>query len=325
MEKPYIVFLTEYEHGLGSLEPVYKIFEKDADVDATLISCRQPLNLERETRGLCGENFKLGPILVDRKPDVLVLFRNWWGPENDVGRMARSLNIPVVMIDHGMIMVVGPIRQAYRSSIFPATVGCLWSQLHLNMFRRVNSNDKLVVTGNPLYDQMIDYASPEIDVPDEFALLLTQRAQQGILGKSAEALNKIIPVVVKTHPTDDHKPYYRERFRVFDDYQAMLPLLYKAKIVIACLSSAWIPALFWEKPIFIHHDYSYYDENDLKFNEFKSNYSHIFNFKQDNVWNNDVIDNAIRPNKKHFEIFGHIPDGKNAERVAGVINDYIER
>ena len=274
---------------------------------------------EKSTDGLGGTGFSLGPIGVNRKPDVLVVFRNWWGPENKAGIKARKLGIPVVMIDHGMLMVGVPIRHSYRSSIYPSNVGCLWSHLHLEMFRRLNKNDDFVVTGNPLYDQMIGYVPPEIDVPDEFALLLTGRSQTKFLRPSAEALNKIMPVVAKVHPVDTERDYYVKRYQTFDDYRTLLPLLCRAKIIIASLSSGWIPALFWEKPIFIHG----FEEEDLRFNEFVDNYSHIFNFKQAAAWSDDIIENAIRPTKEDFELFGHTLDGKNAERVANVIKGYI--
>jgi len=314
MLKPYIVFFTELENGRNTFISVYKIFEKDVNIDTTLIWWN------KEQQGLLGEDFKLGPIRVNRKPDVLVLFRNWWGPERKAGEAATNQKIPVVMFDHGALMIRVTGMQAYRKSIYPAIVGCLWSQLHLDLFRRLNENDKFVVTGNPLHDQIIDYVPPEIEVPDEFVLLLTKRGQREFLNPSAEELNKIIPVVAKTHPVDDKKAYYKKRYLTYDEHWTLLPLLYKAKLIIANVSSAWIPALFWQKPIFIHS----FDEGWFHFNEFKSKYSHIFNFKQDDVWNNEVIDKAIKPNKKHFEIFGHIPDGKNSIRVTEVIKSYVK-
>jgi len=313
--KPYIVFFTEREHGRDTFIPVYKIFKKDVNIDTTLIWWGQ------ERKGLLGEDFKLGPIKVNRKPDVLIVFRSWWGQEGKAAHFAARQDIPVVMIDHGATFVFND-RQKYKKSIYPASVNCLWGQHDLDLWRRWGNKDKLVVTGNPLYDQIIEYTPPKINLPDEFALLLpsSSNVQQRFLIPSAEKLNKIIPVVVKTHPLEKEKDYYKQRYLTYDKSWTLLPLLYKAKLIITHSTSAVIPGLFWQKPIFMHS----YDESWYYFSEFKDKYFHIFNFKQDDVWNSEVISKAIKPDKKHFEIFGHIADGKNSVRVAEVIKSYVK-
>jgi len=315
MSKPYIVFFTGLEHGRNTFIPVYEIFKKDMNIDTTLIWWN------KERKGLFGEDFELGCIKVSRKPDVVVSFSGWWDKEVVVGKAAAKQGIPVVMIDHGATFVFSS-RHKYKKSIYPASVNCLWGQHDLNVWRRWNKKDKLIVTGNPLHDQVIDYTPPEIDLPDEFALLLppSTEMQRRFLNPSAEKLNKIIPVVAKTHPIDKNKDYYKQRYLTYDEHWMLLPLLYRAKLIIANVSSSWMPAMLWQKPIFIHS----FDESGFCFNEFKDQYPHIFNYKQDDVWNSGVIDRAIKSNKEHFKIFGHIPDGKNSIRVAEVIKSHVE-
>jgi len=313
MPKPYIVFFVPPGHGVDLVMSMYALFKKEANIDTTLIQW------DNKRKGLSGEGFKLGTIKVNRKPNVLVVIRSWWPPESGVAGSARDQKIPVVMINHGAMCVFNQ-TQKYKRSIYPAIVNCLWGQHDLSLWRRWNKKDTFIVTGNPLHDQIIDYTPSEIKVPDEFALLLTPRMQRKFLNPSAEKLNKIIPVVAKTHPIDDEKAYYKKRYLTYDASWTLLPLMYKAKLIIADVSSAWIPALFWQKPIFIHS----FDEKYFHFSEFKDKYPHVFNFKQDDVWNSEIIDKAIKPDKKHFEIFGHLPDGKNSLRVAKVIKSYVK-
>jgi len=318
--RPYVVFFTVFEHGRDTLMPVYEIFQKDADGDATLIWANREKRKDRERRGLLGGDYRMNIVDVDRRPTVVVIFVGWWGKEYTVGAVAAKRKIPVVMVNHGAMFVYNS-TQGYKKSIWPASVNCLWGQCDLDLWRgRWNKKDRFIVTGNPLHDQIIDYIPPEIEVPDEFALLLTPPSQRKFLMPSAEKLNKIIPVVAKIHHGGLEKDYCKQRYPTYDEPWMLLPLLYKAKLILANLSSSWIPALFWQKPIFVHS----FDEETVRFSEFKDRHSHIFNFKQDDVWNSRIIDGAIRPDKKHFELFGHVPDGNNAARVVEVIRSYVK-
>ena len=326
MTKPYIVFITASEHGLGSLVPVFEIFENNTDTDTTLYL------RDKNIRGLGGTDFSIDPIKVNRKPNALMTFEHWFGLERLVGNNARSRDIPVVMFDHGMPFCFKDFGYTYRKTIQPATVGCLWSKFHMDIMCRLNGKDNFVVTGNPQYDQMVGYVPPEMDVPSEFALLLTDRWHRDCqhLNPSAEALSEIMPVVVKRHPRDVEgfgveetisvKKYYTERYQTYTDYETLLPLIYKAKIIISNMSSALVPAMLWRKPIFILD----FEDSGYKFNDFRDKYCDVFNFKQDAVWNDEIIRNAKILTAEDAELFGHKLDGKNAERVAKVIMDYAK-
>ena len=91
-------------------------------------------------------------------------------------------------------------------------------------------------------------------------------------------------------------------------------------MIITNVTSALIPAIYWEKPIFIHS----YETGGYYFNDFKKKYPHVFNFKQDAIWNQEIIESAIKPKKEHFEIFGHKADGQSAKRVVEVIKSYVK-
>ena len=325
--KPYIVFVTFDNYALKTMKPVHDIFERDPMTDSTCLlaannigSLWQDPHVKKEVRyGLQGKKFGLGPIQLERKPDVLVGFRLWWGPDYMVAVSARRENIPMVMINHGAMFIRND-AQKYKHNLAGAKVNCLWGKFDKDLWKYWNSRDDMfVVTGNPLHDNLTNYECPYIDVPDDFALLLTPRDRRKFINPSVEALSKIMPIVAKTHPIDFEKDYYKQRYQTFDDPNTLLPLMYKAKIILANTSSAFIPALFWQKPIFVHT----FGSKGYYFEEFKEKTKHIFNFKQDAIWNEDIVGNAIKPTLEDFKLFGHIPDGKNSQRVAEVIKKYV--
>ena len=160
---PYIVFYASFEHALGMFEPVFEIFRQDSGFNATVICANKRL-------GKSGTGFKLASIKVERKPTVLVIFRAWQSPDRNVALAAKSKNIPVVMINHGAMFVRND-KQKYKHSIAPADVNCIWGKHDYDLWRTWNKKDCFEITGNPLHDCIIDYSSPEIDVPEKFALL----------------------------------------------------------------------------------------------------------------------------------------------------------
>jgi hypothetical protein len=326
-DKPYVVFFTFDDYALKTMKPVYDLFEADPNFDSTLllaahniVSIQQDPHVRQEVRyGLQGRSFDLRTIKVARRPDVLIGFRLWWGPDHLVAVKAYQLRIPMVMINHGAMFVRND-AQTYKRNLGGARINCLWGKFDRDLWRYWNPNDKMFeVTGNPLHDNLVNYKCPNIDVPEEFALLLTPRDRRKFLHPSAEALSKIMPVIAKTHPIDKEKGYYKERYITFDDPDMLLPLMFKAKLILANVTSAFIPALLWQKPIFVHT----FGNKGYHFGEFKEKTKHIFNFKQDAIWNENVIDKAIIPTVDDYKLFGHEPDGNNAKRVAEVIKRYV--
>jgi hypothetical protein len=325
--KPYIVFFTYDDHGFETMKPVFDLFSKSDNFDATLLLAAnlghgrfEDPHVKAEKRlGLQGKKFGLSRISFARKPSVVIGFRLWWDPDLHPAVAARRQGIPVVMMNHGA-MFVHNNAQTYKRTLGPAVVNCIWGQHDKKCWGRWNQNEsQFVITGNPLHDCIVDYKCPDIDVPDEFALLLTPRGQRKYINPSAEALNKIMPVVAKTHPIDLEKGYYKERYQTFTAAETLLPLLYKCKLILTNVSSAWIPALYWQKPVFIHS----FETKGYHFNAFKDMYPGHLNFKQESDWSEDIINNAIVPTVDTYRIFGHEPDGKNARRVAEVILRYV--
>lgn len=247
-----------------------------------------------------------------KSPDLLVVFRSWWEPERSVCKQAKQKGIPIVMINHGA-MFVFKRSQTYKKSIAPADVNCLWSEHDKEIWRRHGNEDKLVVTGNPLHDQIVDYSPPEMNIPQEFALFLTSRDQKQVLDEAVESLP--LPAIAKCHPTDPKKNDYKKKYQTFDDAQSLLPLLYKCKFILSNVSSAFIPGLYWGKPIFIFS----WATKGFELEEFKERFSHCFNFKSQSTWRRDELENPKIPSVEDYKKFGHKPDGKNTQRVVEVI------
>ena len=327
MTKPYILFYTFDDHGFATMKPVFDLFGKDPEFDVTLLlavnkypKLRLGFHVTKEVRlGLQGTTFEMDTISVERKPSVIIGFRMWWPPDSHVCSSNPAKGIPMVMINHGSMFVYNE-DQAYKKNLGGARVNCIWGEHDRKLWRKWNKNKKqFVVTGNPIHDQLVDYKCPDIDVSGDFALLLTSRWQRKYLDPSAEALNQIMPVVAKCHPIDPDKRYYKERYRTFTSTESLVPLIYKAKLIITNVSSALQPALFFGKPIFIHS----YAMQGYHFGEFEKEFPHVFNFKRDAIWSSEMIEDAVRPTLKDYEYFGHKPDGKNAQRVMDVIKRYV--
>lgn len=324
--KNYIVFYTYDTHGLETMQPVFDLVSSHPDYEATLLladntgqfGAWQDCHVKQETRqGLQGKSFQLGGIFVDKKPVVVLGFRSWWNPDRVVCNHARQLGIPTVMINHGAMFIHNK-AQTYKADMGGSLVNCIWGKHDLDMWRMWNKRNEFVITGNPLHDQLVNYKPEPIDVPDDFALLLTPRGQRKYLNPSAKALNEIIPVVAKCHPIDDQKQYYKDRYQTFTEPNTLFPLLFKAKYIITNVTSALIPALFWQKPIFIHS----FATKGYDFNAFENKYKHVFNFKRTVEWSDALLNNPIVPNKEHYSLFGHMPDGNNSNRIFEVIKYY---
>ena len=323
--KPYIVLFTFDDHGFETLKPVFELLNKDGTVDTTLLLAsnngnhHQDCHVASEKRlGIAGNKYTLGNIKVNRKPSVVVGFRLWWPPDKTVGEDARGKKIPVVMINHGAMFVYNR-TQKYKKSLRPADVNCVWGQHDYDLWGKW-TKEKIVITGNPLHDKLIKYVPEEIDVPDEFALLLTPRDKRKIILPSAENLNKILPVVAKCHPIDNKKKYYINRYKTYTEAWTLLPLVYKAKYILTNVSSALIPALYWKKPIFIHS----FGADGYFFKEFKENFvNRAFNFKDKPGWSDKELNEPIIPTMDDYKHFGYLPDGNNSRRVVEVIKSYV--
>jgi hypothetical protein len=320
---PYVLFYTglneDVRHSSYIFEPVLDFLDQHTNVKYTFISAGG-------VRGVpIGGNFALDVLKLPRQPDVVVSFKVWWFDEARIAQAAKAYNIPVIMVNHGA-MFVKDESQEYKRSIYPADIICLWGPHDYYMWTHVWSSQGIfIITGNPSYNPstFIPMKTPELRQQIElllkspFALLLTpgKGVQAEQLFESALYLNKKIPVVAKCHPQDPHIDWLRKNFIVFTEGDVLLDLMYHCQLIISNLTSAFIPALYWEKPIFIHTK----QEEGYHFNSFKEQYYNVFNFKSDSQWTDEVIENAVRPSKEHYEIFGYKADGKNAYRVAKVI------
>jgi hypothetical protein len=324
--KPYIVLCTFDDHGFETFYPIYKWFKKDPEVDVTLLLANnndnntlQDCHVKKEFRlGLKGTKYSLGNIKIERKPSVVVGFRLWWPPDRMFGVAARNKKIPVVMVNHGSMFVFNE-NQKYKRELYPAIVNCVWGQHDYDLWKKW-TKDKIIITGNPLHDNLIKYKPLDIKTPKKFGLLLTPRDKLKIIRPAAENLNEILPVVAKCHPLDKKKNYYKKRFLTYTEAWTLLPLIYKASYILTNVSSALIPALYWKKPIFI---FSFSDKG-YYFKDFKDKFKdRAFNFKISSSWGNGELYNPIIPTVDDYKHFGHIPDGNNTKRVVEVIKSYV--
>ena len=226
------------------------------------------------------------------------------------------------MINHGA-MFVHNLQQTYKKSIFPADVACLWGTHDRDLWREWGNRDHLVVTGNPTYSPCDAPPDRVPGLPSEYALYLTPGGgfQNEVLDESATELARLMPVVVKTHPHTPNIASLLDRFIVHTTPDTLRSLLYHASLIISNVTSAFLPALHWGKPIFLHN----YDTDAYQFDRFEERFRTVFNFKKDSAWSRELIENAIRPSEADYEVFAHLNDGENARRCVDVIRNSIER
>jgi tetratricopeptide (TPR) repeat protein len=315
---PYIAMYpgAENPHGRFAMLPLLRSIEQQGRMEATLLG--------EERLGVQEARFALAHAVFARRPDVLVVFRSWWGEEREVALAARRLGIPVVMINHGAMFIRND-DQVYKRTLFPADVNCIWGQRDLDLWRTWNQRDRFVVTGNPCFDQLQDFKPSDLDLPDSFALCLTPGGgpdfQREVLLPSIRALHETLPVVVKCHPRDESVAELRREFRTFgNEPEVLFTLLHQCTCVVSNVTSALLPALLWQKPVFLHS----YAEPGYDFNEFRERYRDVFNFKSDARWGSGFLEEAVRPRLDHYEHFAHRADGNNTRRVLDVIEEYAQ-
>lgn len=328
--KPYVVFFTSAKHGYYTMFPVFKLLQTYG-IEASIIL----VNRDKDKKGFViqkesgikvkGRKYKFGSLWLNRKPDLMVGFCMWWFADKAISNKAKKLKIPLLMINHGAMFIYND-KQHYKKDLAGAKVNCIWGEHDLNLWLKwLNDKKRFAVTGNPLHDSLIDYKCPDIpDLPDEYALVLTPTMQHDFINQSIEEIQKIMPVVVKCHPNNNQYKsmlkYYKQNYQVFTEAESLIPLIHKAKIILSNVTSALMPALYWQKPIFIHS----YQEPGYYFNAFKKEHKNTFNFKKGPKWDIKMIEDGIKPTIEDYIHFAHLPDGKNTERVCDVIRKHLK-
>lgn len=325
LQKPYVVFSggidTPYSGRVYDvpqlmLGPVYRL-AKD-HFDTTLIT-------SEGREGLQGTNFVLGCLRVERKPDAVVVMRPWWGEESIIALAAREMGIPVVVMFYGATFYACP-SAAVRSSILPASVCCVWSIHDYQLSREAyNCKEPLIITGNPMFDPIVEnerMAQRTIpNLPENYALVLTSTHgyEADRIYAAAEHLSNHIPVIIKAHPLEPDLGRWSSRWPTFYQSNQLLELLYRSSVVLSPLSSAIIPAIYWEKKIFVLRE----NRPGYPSEMLRANYSSIFNFIDEPTISLEQLESGIRANKEEFATFGFTPDGKAAQRVFDVIRTCI--
>jgi hypothetical protein len=290
-DQPYVVFYPGRGNDAGR-QVMWPVFEAALEAG----TCAATFLFKDQRHGLSGEDFSLAHARVSRRPDVLVVARSWWGEAQEVARTATTLGTPVVMVHDG-VMFLRRDKEAYMESLYPAEVNCLWGVRDLEPWQAWNPGHRFVVTGNPCHDVLADFRPEPVPTPERYALwLIPDNAG------AARSLREHIDVVVPTSC----------------DPRLLCTLIQASEIVISDASPAMLPALCFRKPIFLrghgHH-----------FDEFRRSYGRVFNFKSDDDWSPEEIQDAVRPGTRDYEHFAHTPDGNNSLRVLEVIEEYAFR
>lgn len=289
--RPYVVFHPgrENEDGRQVLWPVFEAARREGTLESTFLYGNQ-------RHGLAGQGFALARARMNRRPDALVVSRSWWGEAHEVAEAARACGVPVVMVHDGAMFLRND-QEAYPESIYPAEVGCLWGWRDLELWQDWNPGDRFVVTGNPCLDALADFRPEPAREPQRYALWLCQGS-----AAAANNLRGVMDVVVPESMSPN----------------LLFNLVAGSEIVVAHPGPAMLPALHFQKPIFLRgHGYH--------FEEFRRCYVRVFNFLSDAGWSQGVIEDAIRPTAADYEHFAHKADGNSTARVLEVIEEYAFR
>jgi hypothetical protein len=323
-DNPYVLIFSDRTNFTWNLLPLFEYLQAKENIDTSMVCLK-----EGNTLGLVGSYNKI-PYCKNlyRKPDIICTNHAWWDEGYKVCSWAKRFHIPVVAIEHGCTLF-HQARAKYRRNIGLATKKCLWSQANLDMMLRYNPANKrdCIITGTPRYDNLFNY-KPEkrLDLPKDFALVLsTWSVQKDEPRLHANKLLDHIPVVMKVHPNETHYPgrepnrIVKDKVQLVYEQESLIELLYRCRFVVTTISSAMLPALYFEKPIFIVNK----PQAGMDFSSFEQQGKNIFNFKKDYDWNNSVITSCITPNKKDFTYYGYTVDGQNCERILNVLKDLL--
>lgn len=289
--QPYVVFYPGAENDDGK-QVMWPVFETALGTG----TCATTFIAKDQRHGLPGEGFALAHARMNRRPDALVVSRSWWGEAHEVAKAAKTFDVPVVMVHDGA-MFLRRDKAACVESIYPADVNCLWGWRDLELWQGWNLGDRFVVTGNPCHDVLAGFRPEPVKAPERYALWLVH-------GKTAvpDSLRQQIDIVVPAS----------------SDPRLLLNLIHGSEFVVSDASPAMLPALYFQKPIFLRGHGHHLDE-------FRRSYGRVFNFKSDADWSAHEIQDAIRPAVADYEHFAHKADGNNTRRVLDVIEEYAFR
>ena len=323
MVKPYVCIFSDRRNFTWNLHPLFAYLNGLDDLDVSMVGLK-----EDRTWGLKGP-YSGVPYCknLHRRPNLIVTNHAWWDEGYKVCRWALRAQIPVVAIEHGCTMVHSTLAK-YRRNIGLATRKCLWSEINMQLMKRYSpANERVcIITGNPRYDELQNFQPRDLELPDEFALVLSTWSLQKDLARThANQLSEFMPVVVKVHPNEtfyagrDPKRVVSKQVRLVYDQNSLFTLLFRAKLVVTTISSAMIPAILWGKPIFLVNQ----SHKNIDLTTFKMDYSNVFNFKPTLGWTEAIIRSGIEADPDKFYHFGHHQDGKNCERVVDVVRSLL--
>lgn len=300
--------------GREQFGPIFQHLSRDPNVEVTFVTIDG-------RHGLQGTDYSLGPLRVNRKPDAVVTMHPWWGEEHIVTLVAREHGIPVIASEHGAhfsdFSIVQP-KGDIRSCNYPVHASCLWSQVDYDIITKCyGSNDLLFITGNPMHDDLSTLKPALLPgVTAGYTLILS--AGQGVnrqaFWDAADEISKYSQVVVKAHPLEPDIDGWRSKYPTFTRAEDLYPAVYHSTRVLAYISNALVPALYWLKPMWVMKG----PKEDPIYDDFKSRHRGVFNFSDEGKFTKSMLENEIIPTPKDYETFAFLRDGQNAKRVADV-------
>lgn len=323
MRNPYIVTFSDRLNFTSNLLPVHSYLHRHPEFESSLVGLK-----EKRIWGARGK-YRAGPFCEGllRKPDAFILNHAWWDEGYHVCQWAQRARIPVVAIEHGCTMFhQEPAR--YRSSIGLAQRKCLWSQHNLEVMMQYNPDNRkrCVITGPPKYDELHDFHPIEMDLPEDYILVLsTWSVQKDLPRHAANQISEFANVVMKVHPNETHYPgrkperIVNSQVQLVYDQEALFTLLYRASAVVCTISSAMIPALLFEKPIFLVNQ----EQQGMDVAGFKRAHGDLFRWVDPNNITEETLSWAVEPDKNNYEHFGGPNDGKNVERIIEVVRSVM--
>jgi hypothetical protein len=303
-----------YKNGRALLWNLFKQLSNSSDIETTMVSYAG-----RE--GVQGTEYALGTIRVNRKPDLIIITRPWWGEEHVTALDARSQGIPVIAVEHGVFFMEQPTFK-YRQHIYPADISCVWNKIDHDIMRDFyGATYPIAITGSPEYDSLISPPERLPNLPDKYALFLTggNGYQADELFETALNLKKHIAVVAKAHPLERSPERLEQNFLTFRDPETLFSLIYHSSIVYGHLSSALIPAVHWRKPIFIRA----LPCADYDLDKIKRQFDGQFHFLDTNDWDPEILHSARPvPDDKIEKICSKI-DGNISSRMVDLVRKFL--
>lgn len=241
--------------------------------------------------------------------------------------LAKYKKIPVIEIQHGIYSNTRPKIPPVSDKI------CVWGEYSKKSFiNYVDSQDQIIVTGCPKFDQLIKKMEDKtlVNRTERKKILFT--TQYGLEDTTTLTIEKIIPfltiekntyLIIKPHPAEKKEQYYKYAKKspkvVLEEPRANInDLLLEADVLVTISSSVGINAAILDIPIVLinlNNKISPYSSISLEVRDIEEIVPSIKSVLYDKT----MLKRMKKARKEFVHEHAYLQDGKSSQRVVDII------